>query len=640
MPEPLSTTIKVAPTAARGMASVWRWLMPDKSVQTLDLVADQLAENVKKTETRRLEQLGVTRGAGVDVVFDAPIRVETANGSSVGRLSEVGDYYRTLGTGRLVVTGSAGAGKTILGLHLLLDILDHRNERWLDRRPVPFRVNAASWDGERSFTDWLVERLVSEYSLRSRIARELADSGRILPVIDGLDEMDPLDHEPRRAIQAMDRLNENPWLGRPVVVMCRGEVFEQVRSRRGDAGLRASRLIEVQPIAVAGIAGYLKRHADAVGTDIERWRPVLESVSDRPDGVLATSLQTPWMLTLTALSLVNFGEPVARRLSLAADRAALQDELFAAMVPAAVQALPRKGWQRDYTVAEVHRWLINLARCMDGLRLHGRRAELRLDEVQQVGRPVMVRVVHCALTLLITAAVLAVFSFSMWAFMFLVIPPSLAAGTLPPPHTGLYSPKRLIWRTRRRGVLVKRLRTALIGSVWAALTGGGGALWAALHDPESDWPLAIDIAIGACLIGFVLGYLLGGSAYSAPRHEAAIVRDDALAGLTFATTVGGAILGAVWLFGRYIEWSVPLFVGTMIFVSTAFVTLRHLSAVFLFAITRTFPTRPAKFLNWAQESGLLRVTGTSYQFRHETFLHWLLANPDAPHSDRFAAADR
>ena len=65
----------------------------------------------------------------------------------------------------------------------------------------------------------------------------MGDEDYILPVLDGLDEMDPLDAEPDRARVALDRLNEAPWHNGPVVV-CRADVYAPLRELRGDAGLQ------------------------------------------------------------------------------------------------------------------------------------------------------------------------------------------------------------------------------------------------------------------------------------------------------------------------------------------------------------------------------------------------------------------
>jgi hypothetical protein len=46
-------------------------------------------------------------------------------------------------------------------------------------------------------------------------------------------------------------------------------------------------------------------------------------------------------------------------------------------------------------------------------------------------------------------------------------------------------------------------------------------------------------------------------------------------------------------------------------------------ASLLFGFTGVFPRRPAQFLEWARNAGLLRVTGIAYQFRHDTYQQWL-----------------
>ena len=65
----------VAPHVARAGGALWRRWHPDISAAALATRADELAEVVGSTETARLEQLGVVRGAGVDVSFDALVRV-------------------------------------------------------------------------------------------------------------------------------------------------------------------------------------------------------------------------------------------------------------------------------------------------------------------------------------------------------------------------------------------------------------------------------------------------------------------------------------------------------------------------------------------------------------------------------------
>jgi hypothetical protein len=184
---------KAGPAVARGLISAaWRRWRPDTSHAALDLHADDLADRVRRAETPRLEQLGVTRKRGVDVYYEALARVRGAGGEDLGTLQEVWAYYSALRPGRLVVLGEPGSGKTVLALHLLLDLLDHRHDHAAVPQPVPVRVNAASWNVETHFSTWLAESLAADYGLLPPVARRLVEDGRVLPVLDGLDEMDPL----------------------------------------------------------------------------------------------------------------------------------------------------------------------------------------------------------------------------------------------------------------------------------------------------------------------------------------------------------------------------------------------------------------------------------------------------------------
>ena len=50
---------------------------------------------------------------------------------------------------------------------------------------------------------------------------------------------------------------------------------------------------------------------------------------------------------------------------------------------------------------------------------------------------------------------------------------------------------------------------------------------------------------------------------------------------------------------------------------------RYAIASLVFGFTGRFPRRPARFMEWARNAGLLRVTGIAYQFRHDTYQQWL-----------------
>ena len=604
MGDPLTsaTTKAVGSVAAPAGKRLWRWWRPDISAAALATRADELAEVIQRTETARLEQLGVVRGAGVDVSFDALVRVRAGGGAEIGTLAEVGRYYRGLRTGRLVVLGEPGAGKTVVALHLLLDVLGHRLNGEGGPGPVPLRVNAASWDTAVSFTDWLAGVLASDYSLRPRAARMLIESGRILPVLDGLDEMDSPDAPPERARQGLDQLNETPWRGRAVIVMCRSGVYEAARALRidgGDSGLHAATAVTLRPLTACEIRRHLDDSREAEGIDPVRWEPVTDQLAAEPAGVLATALSTPWLLTLAVACLRRRGPAAADELAAADDLESVQDHLFASLIPTAVAGLPRQRAGRRYTEGQVHGWLHNLARHLETRREQPRGGtDIALHELWEMAGNRTTRCLHGALVGLASSHVFGlvfgpVFALAAWLVVGLGI--GLARST---------APKRVLWRTRREGGLRRRLAAGLK----VGLPSG----------------LAVGLAVGLV-------------AHDEPAlSERRMIRDDALAGLTVGLTYGLAVaLTSGLTFGLAYGLTSGLtsglafgLAGGLVFgLVFAAATVRYACATLLFACRKAFPARPARFLNWAQHAGLLRVTGAAYQYRHETYRRWLLEHP-------------
>jgi hypothetical protein len=99
-------------------------------------------------------------------------------------------------TGRLVVLGQPGAGKTMLMVGLILDVLADR----ASGDPTPVLISLASWNPERQdLLSWMASQLIIDYPAlsataspdegdRTRIEVLLA-AGLIFPILDGLDEI-------------------------------------------------------------------------------------------------------------------------------------------------------------------------------------------------------------------------------------------------------------------------------------------------------------------------------------------------------------------------------------------------------------------------------------------------------------------
>ena len=189
--DPAGAVIALASLAVSGVA-LGLAVRAQRQVDTdVSDAAARLAVAVGRVEAEARRQLlgGDDRTIDVEFMF-RPAGAHNASGAAAkGTLAEVVGYYRTLRPRRMVITGAAGSGKTVLAIELILGLLKDRAED-----PVPVRIPAAllhtGRPPESAVPDWLVVHLTRTYRLPEAAARELVAARMVLPVLDGLDEMD------------------------------------------------------------------------------------------------------------------------------------------------------------------------------------------------------------------------------------------------------------------------------------------------------------------------------------------------------------------------------------------------------------------------------------------------------------------
>jgi hypothetical protein len=205
-------------------------------------------------------------------------------------------------TGWLVVLGESGSGKTMLMLRTVREILKHRKSG----DPVPVFVPMTSWDPKNeSLGAWLEKRLPVDYAAlgtsvtlganrTSRIAM-LLDGQKIMPVLDGLDEMPVC-----ARVEAITRLNEafsSPDRPLRLVVTCRTADYAQAVKGGEDWSpnpLEAAAAIQLHPLDVDKVSSYLgKRGEDP------RWASV-DAQLRQGNSKLAEALNTPLYASLAS----------------------------------------------------------------------------------------------------------------------------------------------------------------------------------------------------------------------------------------------------------------------------------------------------------------------------------------------------
>ena len=271
-----------------------------------------------------------------------------------GTGGELADVLARVPTGRLVVLGEPGAGKTMLMVQLVLNMLARRTSG----DPVPFLASVASWNpAEQPLQGWLAAQLLIDHPALADSppsdrteptqAEALLASRLILPVLDGLDEIP----EQVRG-SAISRINDALRPGEQLVLTCRTQQYQDaVRPPEGvEVTFRAAAAVQLRPLDAATVRSYLCD--DAAGpVSRARWAPVLAVLgTDAPAG---QALRTPLMASL-ARAVYNRrpGEPpgsvrdpqelCAQALT---DRTKVESRLFDAFIPAAYRDDSANGWK-------------------------------------------------------------------------------------------------------------------------------------------------------------------------------------------------------------------------------------------------------------------------------------------------------
>jgi hypothetical protein len=353
----------------------------------LDQLADRLAEAVsqqwtKAATARRLLQpepialrwtLPTTPVAGSTAAAAASTRfpplpgfAPTSQDLREGGLHDLHAVYGGLGSGRMMIVGAPGSGKSGAAVLLVLAALRHRDSMTDTHRakvPVPLLVTPHDWNPRiQRLRDWLVSQLRQTYEdlfagrRGARMAARLIDEGRITVVVDGLDEMT----EQLRPV-ALQALNEQATFR--LVVLAR---VTETATAAEQAMLDGAYAVELQAVDPTTAADYLTRIQ--LDPPPHRWRELTDLLRNAPDSPLARTLQNPLTLTLvrdTYRSGDNVGELVDFCTATQGDlsRNDIEDHLLDRVIPQAYA--PRPGQpQPRYSLPTAQRTLRTIAALM------------------------------------------------------------------------------------------------------------------------------------------------------------------------------------------------------------------------------------------------------------------------------------
>jgi hypothetical protein len=587
----------------------------------------------------------------------------------------IGAFFSAIPSHRMVILGDPGAGKTVLAIELVLQLV-RPIVREIDRTsPVPVRFPAVSWANGQDLEQWLTERLIIDYGIYPLEAKDLVEQRRILPVLDGLDEMDP---EPKpgspgaseRASALLDAFNMYNDIGTPapVVITCRAHRYEQLVT--GGHSLAKAQIISMRNLDTEQLQTYLLTRYPVRHPLHRPWQEALADLA-ATDGIAArAALATPWklLLAVTASEDKLLPAPLLRThpgedLQRATKR--INDALLAAYIPAATRLYART-WRvhriasrrARYGPEHVTTWLRSLAFYLED---QGNRAansshapagmsgiDITPHLLWQIGGIRLVRCIHVATSLFAASAGMAV------ACFILIGTPSDWARRTNLLLTGSYPMTSLIINSASVLVIFAvpiyiACRSAL---PWPAPSIDSRAHLAlrqrtTLGALYSMRGAALFVPIGILIGGFAFGFA-GGAAFSLGYgllhaldseqswgSEVNLTSPRAALSREFFIKFTVAALGGAWIsFAGEVANSltVPLLPG-LVYGAIAGILIglpmmapawwRHCTGLIIAVFRHRLPMRLGRFLDWACEAGLLRASGATYQFRHRELQEWL-----------------
>ncbi|MFI5654031.1 NACHT domain-containing protein [Streptomyces anulatus] len=542
-----------------------------------------------------------------------------------------------------MITGEAGAGKSVLARAFVAEFNRSRTEA----EPVPVLLALGDRGRQEPFRDWVVRHLVRDYGSTSAHAAQLMDLGTVLPVLDGLDELDepgvPLPES--RAQHVLDALTgyRSGLEPAPVVLTCRTDLYD-VLEASGRPMLDAAR-VEIDPVEAQEAVRFLAMRQDAVHRE-GGWRPVLDELRAHPQGVLARSLSTPWRLVAMATAYEQVNDP--RELLGARTEQEITDRMFARFIHASVRAVDEEA---GYSPERVHAWLHQLA-----LRLQARGGganTLVLPELARSPGALWARVLYVVTVGLLTLVTLWTFLPDApqgslgWGFVLLVVGITVMAlmclrpgGIRLLPHAAMGLPpwRSPLWAVAAKTALTGRSRWGvLVLSVLPTLV-----LWRTLA-PErlggmADWTMASAILPTLMLYAGLVAAQVLDAAVIGPSGWP---RGGALVALVLLCPAG-VLLGLSLRAGLGLGTALPpLVLFGLLYCALCGDTVMYLC--WLLVHLRRVPFRLSRFLDRCHAAGLIRITGGVYQFRHREFQEWLarhsvpLTRPTAPARDSATA---
>ena len=243
----------------------------------------------------------------------------------------------------LLILGEPGAGKSTLLLHLARALVQQAEQE--ESQPLPVILNLSSWaERKPALQDWMSDQMALIYDVSPHLSSQWVHNGQVLPLLDGLDEVDAASR--LSCIAAINAYHREHLLV-PLVICSRRAEYEDAARRQK---LALQQAVLIQPLEAEQVIAPL----DQAGRIPEALRQAMQTSQ-----ALRELVTTPLMLSIVLLAYSRTPLP-----ALSQEAAALQEQVWTDYVERMTE---QKGDGRRYPYARTCSWLSWLAR---NLQIH------------------------------------------------------------------------------------------------------------------------------------------------------------------------------------------------------------------------------------------------------------------------------
>lgn len=241
--------------------------------------------------------------------------------------------------GDLLTLGEPGAGKTTVLLELARELLDRAEDdedHWI---PVVF--NLPSWaDKRQPLQAWLIEELHNKDQVARKTAVEWIENDQILPLLDGLDEVD--EQQRLACLQAINTYKQEHNLV-PLVVSSRYTEYLALNTH-----LKLQKAILIEPLMMQQVETYFQR--------VKKKNVESVQMAVQKEVILQELVKTPLMLDILTAAYEDASSQQITDLTLQ-DRASIRKYVFDAYVARMLERRQASTLYKAQQVKDCLSWL-------------------------------------------------------------------------------------------------------------------------------------------------------------------------------------------------------------------------------------------------------------------------------------------